>query len=290
LALLPGASAVVAQTKDLMEKDTSAIFGFTLDPLTRGLAFFWAMAFVLTSAQAQIYVSDEVTDTVKEYNATTGTQITSPFNTISSTDPVALAVSGNALYVDDQTGTIKEYNATTGALITSGFTTISSPYPVALALGASSIYVADDQTGTVKEYSTNGTPITNPFNTISGVLPFALALSSDGSELFVGDLNTNTVKEYSASTGIPVPTFSISSPNILSLAVLGNSLYVGDGSNDNVEEYYASLQGTHAAGSQVAGFSISVGSPALVPEPSSAVLLLCSAVPLLHLRRRGTAV
>jgi len=175
-----------------MERFSSPIVGVTL---ARGLALFMAVASIAPSAHAQIYVLDGNTNTVKEYSATTGTQITSPFNSISSANPQAIALSGNSLYVADvQTQSVKEYNATTGAQITLT-NPISSVDPVALAVSGNSLYVADQGTGTVKEYNaTTGALITSGFTTISSREPVALALGPNS--LYVGDAQNQTVTEY----------------------------------------------------------------------------------------------
>jgi DNA-binding beta-propeller fold protein YncE len=348
---LPGAAVVIAPTKDPMEKNTSPILGFTL---ARSLALLSAVAFMLKPAHAQIYVADQATETVKEYSASTGTQITGgSFTTIapgSGANLTAMALSGNSLYVaDTYNETVKAYNATTGGSnLVAGFATISeagngpdATGPTALAVSGSTLWVANDSSETVKSYSATagGSAVlsisspgalgvgpcalalsstalyvaNNSSNTVeeynpttgnqvggfsitlaNGDIPSSLALSSDGTELFVGILTNSSpygeVLEYSASSGgSPIGGFSIITPQPSSLAVVGSILYVGDSSNLDVKEYSAS-----SGGSPLNGFNISVDGPVglavVVPEPSSAVLLLCSAVPLLLLRRRRTAV
>jgi hypothetical protein len=90
------------------------------------IAAFWANP---RSARAQLYVIQDASPTtqeessVSEYNTTTGAAINANF--IKLNEPVALAVSGNDMFVVNlvggSSGVVSEYNATTGATINATF-------------------------------------------------------------------------------------------------------------------------------------------------------------------------
>ena len=80
-----------------------------------------AFCFSSLAARAQsLYVANENTNTVTEFNAATGKTV--PTFQPATDNPYGLALSGSSLYVSNYLdGTVNEYNATTGATI-AGFT------------------------------------------------------------------------------------------------------------------------------------------------------------------------
>src|ERR1700722_15177603 len=79
------------------------------------VAALWAMP---RSAHTQLYVSQVLASAVGEYNATGGAINTSFILLPPGDDPVAIALSGNTLFVSNfGEGTVGAYNATTGAPI-----------------------------------------------------------------------------------------------------------------------------------------------------------------------------
>jgi hypothetical protein len=109
-------------------KNMKTIVGSNARPLCRALLYtlflcisaFWAMP---RSARAQIYVSEFGTNTVGEYDATTGAAINTNFIT-GVINPEGLLLSGNTLFVSSSIsggGSVGTYNATTGAVINATF-------------------------------------------------------------------------------------------------------------------------------------------------------------------------
>jgi hypothetical protein len=95
--------------------------------------------------------SPKPSGTIGVYNATTGAAINASFVTGLS-EPGALAVSGNALFVANfKTQTVGKYDATTGAAINASFLTgLNSP--IALAVSGNNLLVANSENGTAGEY------------------------------------------------------------------------------------------------------------------------------------------
>jgi len=135
------------------------------------IAGLWAMP---TSAHAQLYVSQVGNGTVGDYNVTTGAAISSSF-IIGLSDPDALALSGNTLFVATQSGggvgTVGAYDATTGAAINASFITAGNFFPSGLAVSGNNLFVSDaTSNGTIGEYNaTTGATISASFTMPAGV-------------------------------------------------------------------------------------------------------------------------
>jgi len=205
------------------------------------IAAIWAMP---GNARAQLYVnqdanpsSEVVASGVGEYNATTGAAINANF--ISGlNEPVALAVSGNTLFVADivgAAGTIGAYNANTGAVINANF--ISGLDPGGIAVSGNTLFVSS-VAGTVGEYNaTTGAAINANF--ITGLSePGGLAVSGNG--LFVASFSAKTVGKYDATTGAAINANFITGLNSpIGLAVSGNTLFVANSQSSAVSAYNA---------------------------------------------------
>ena len=166
----------------------------------------------LAVAGNSLYISN--TNTVAEYNATTGAAMNLAF--ISLRTPEGLAVSGNNLYVLYVTGTstvgttrpasyVSEYNATTGALINPTLVT-GLVQPKGLVISGNSLYVGSAFSKTVGEYNaTTGAPINASL--ITGLNP-PQGLAIWGSRLYVlylsGTLSGSFVGEFNAVTGAAI--------------------------------------------------------------------------------------
>jgi hypothetical protein len=121
-----------------------------------GLAASAALYAMPLTSRGQIFVTNANTNTIGEYNATTGATINSSFISSGLSSPVGIALSGGNLFVTNiGNNTIGEYNATTGATINSSFISsglngpigivVSSPVPepastMLLLLGMTAIF------------------------------------------------------------------------------------------------------------------------------------------------------
>ncbi|HEY3902028.1 MAG TPA: PQQ-binding-like beta-propeller repeat protein [Chthoniobacter sp.] len=238
-----------------------------------------------------LYVGDLDNATVKAYNASSGT-LYSNFATISGYVPEGLVLSkdGSTLYLAEGTGNapftgagVIAYNALTGAQL-STFAMISTPYPYALAVSSNGadLYVGDYHNGTVKEYNASTGALIPSFS-LSVPNVSGLAISANGQDIFVTD--ANTVTEYSLSTGDQVAfTLSPAPGSPASIATFGNALYVGDQNLEDVVEY-SQATGVEVSTSTFDITSVNATALAVIPEPSS-VLLLLGAGAMLGLRRR----
>ncbi len=81
-----------------------------------------------------LFVTNFFSNTIGEYNATTGATINANFIT-GLNGPIGLALSGNNLFVACQfSNTVGEYNATTGAVVNANFITgLSDPCALVVA-------------------------------------------------------------------------------------------------------------------------------------------------------------
>jgi hypothetical protein len=205
-----------------------------------GIAALWAMP---RSAHAQIYVSQYLSGTVGEYDATTGAVINASLVTGVS-EPEGLVLSGNTLFVSSgeaNGGSVGTYNATTGAPINPNFITSGVNGPAGLALSGNTLFVSNEFGDNISTYdATTGATIAAPF--ITGLAyPYALALS--GNNLYVSQdySATNWVGEYNASTGatINAQLFTTNPAGAYGLALSGNDLFVAGYQNGTVGEYDA---------------------------------------------------
>jgi hypothetical protein len=152
------------------------------------------------NSAAMLYVA-QANNTVGKYNATTGAVINAYFITGLNDAPMALAVSGNNLFVASGgygTGTVAEYDATTGAAINANFITgLGSSF--GLAVSGNKLFVASWGNSMVGVYdATTGAAIHANF--ITG-LANAYGLALSGNKLFVANTNGAMVGEYDATTG-----------------------------------------------------------------------------------------
>jgi PKD domain len=223
------------------------IVGSNARPLCRALFYtlylsifaFWAMP---RSARAQIYVSEFGTNTVGEYDATTGAAINANFIT-GVINPEGLLLSGNTLFVSSSIsggGSVGTYNATTGAVINATFITSGVNTAGGLAISGNTVFITNNGDEISTYNATTGAPIDTSF--ISGLFyPFGLAIS--GNNLYVSqDYSANNwVGEYNSATGAVInPQLFLTNPDgAYGVALSGNHLFVAGYQQGTVSEYDA---------------------------------------------------
>jgi WD40 repeat protein len=175
-------------------------------------------------ADAQLYVSQESSGIVSEYNLTTGKLINANFIT-GLTQPNALVLSGDDLLVANAGGSVGKYNATTGAAISQSFITGTNFVPVGLALSGNDLFVASSGSGTIGKYNVHtGKAIRASF--ITGVpTGGTLGLGVLGSGLYMGITSQSQVAKYVAATGKRIGAVSVTSA--YGLAFLPGIVLVG---------------------------------------------------------------
>lgn len=241
-----------------------------------------------------LFVANQYTSSVGEYDATTGIAISANFIPGLS-DPGEIALSGSTLFVVYGNNAVGEYNAVTGHAINSDLVYGLSDglnNPAGLLLVGNILYVTNDAntfsgTGYVSEYNVlTDTLLSQNFITnLSN--PQGLALS--GTNLLVANEGSNTIGEYNAATGNTENSSYIQSgvDQPFGLLDLGNNLLVANGGSNIVTEYDATT-GAETNPSFIAGVSQPV-SLAVVPEPSiSCVWIGFALLALVCFRRRRT--
>src|SRR6266496_2660730 len=111
-------------------------------------------------AHGQIFVTNEASGTVGEYDAATGATINSAL--VSGLNaPAGIAVSGGNLWVVQPfAGTIGEYNATTGATVNASLVSGLVGNSYFMALSGGNLFVTSYNEGTIGEYdATTGSTI-----------------------------------------------------------------------------------------------------------------------------------
>jgi len=129
---------------------------------------------------------------------TSGTAVNASFIT-GLGSPVALALSGNNLFVVDNSGnSIGVYNATTGAVINASFIT-GLQTPVGLAVIGNDLFVTNFGNNTLGEYdATTGAVINAAL--ITG-LGGPNGLAATGTDLYIANFSNNTVGDYTLLGG-----------------------------------------------------------------------------------------
>ncbi len=196
-----------------------------------------ATAITTSQAHAQLYVSDSVTNTVAEYDLSTGNPIASPLiNNLSN--PMGLSVEGNTLYVvNNGVNTIARYNATTGAGIGSNpFISTGLNKPVDIYDSGSSLYVTNFAGGNITVYNPLTGALTGTIGSSLGNLNY---LAASGNDLYAS--NGNAVYEFNTTTNTQVGSGPLLSnlTNAKGIAINGNDLYVADTNLGTITVYNA---------------------------------------------------
>jgi RHS repeat-associated protein len=209
-------------------------------------AFLFAWILLPGSACAQLYVAQDGSVSVGEYNATSGAVINANYITISMgiSYPTALALTGNTLFVANAgANTVGEYdvsNPKMGVAINADFISAGLSWPIGLAISGTNLYVANGNgNASIGEYNTSTAAVINS-NFIPAPLdlgsPSALAVSSDGSTLFVAHYQQfnnpknpglGSVSAYDAKSGALINgNLIIGLKGPAALEVSGDTLYV----------------------------------------------------------------
>ncbi len=156
---------------------------------------------------SDLFVSDELTGSIGEYTtagATVNAAIISGLSSVSSVQPLSIAVAGNDIYVltsafnsqNQIIGTVAEY--TTGGVIVnqSLITGFSADQPEGLALSDGALYLVNHDAGTVAEYTASG-QLVNP-SLISG-LAGPVGISIFNSDIYVMNSVSGNVGEYTTA-------------------------------------------------------------------------------------------
>ena len=164
----------------------------------------WAMRGI---AHGQIYVTNNASGTIGEYDAVTGAPINAALVS-GLRGPFGIAVSGGHIYVTLNTGggPVAEYDATTGAVINASLVSQPGSGALALAVSGNNLYVlGQGPPAIIGLYdATTGAPIQMPFIMLPAALGgYNLAISDD--KLYVVrdgfDDPNGPVAIYEATTG-----------------------------------------------------------------------------------------
>jgi WD40 repeat protein len=198
-------------------------------------------------ASAQLYVSQYGTGVVSEYDVNTGKVINANFIT-GLTEPWALLLSGDDLFVANGAGYVGKYDAKTGAAISQSFITGESGfYPTGLALSGGDLFVADSDHEVVGKYDAKtGATINASFLTFVGGGVGNMGLGALGDHLFLAlDTSLNGLAEYNAGTGQLIHAADVLAD--YGLAFLSEKLFVVNASSQAIDVYDAkTLKVIHA--------------------------------------------
>src|SRR6266576_3099159 len=124
-----------------------------------------ALCLTPVTGDAQIFVTNAFSNTIGEYNATTGAPINSSFISSGLNNSFNIAFSGGTLFVTNNgNNTVGEYNATTGAPINSSFISSGLDQPRGIVLSGGNLFVTNGGNDTVGEYNaTTGATINSSF-------------------------------------------------------------------------------------------------------------------------------
>jgi hypothetical protein len=226
-----------------------------------------------------IFVAGYFNDSINEYT-TAGAPVGSGTLVTGLGRPSGIALSGSDIFVANNFGSIGEYT-TSGSTVNAALVP-GLDNPDGIAISGTDIFVTFPMNirSSIAEYTTSGSLVNSNLTGQSG--PGGIAVS--GSDIFVTFAATNTIGEYTLA-GAPVGTGTLVSSGLndpLGIAVSGSDIFVANYGSNTVGEYTTS-------GSMVNADLISVGSPdaiAIIPEPSSWVLLAIGEAGLLIFTRR----
>jgi hypothetical protein len=153
-----------------------------------------------------------------------------------TSQPNALRLSGDTLFVANEFGAVGKYDAKTGAAISPSFITGTNFFPSGLVLSGDNLFVANGEEGMVGKYDgKTGKAINVDF--VPGLTVSLIGLGSLGDSLFVADQTNNAVGEYNAKTGKLTEVLGVVSP--YGIAFFGDKLFVGSTSSGTIGAYNA---------------------------------------------------
>ena len=241
-------------------------------------------------AGGDLFVVDNTSGVISQYNASTGASINSNFvvsgqNGAVLSSSYGLAVSGNDLFVANLgNSTIGEYNLSTGATVNSSFITTNIDEPAGLLVANGNLYVANYGTGAITAYNaTTGLQVpTFSATTPDGSL---FGLATDGTTLYATNQGSN-VNEFNLLTGTSTSSIGTSGRFTTGLAISGNNLFVDVGNKiDTIDLSNDSILGSFAVSTLNTTLGTSfVTYAASVPEPSTWAMFVVGGLGFLALR------
>ncbi|MGA2736652.1 MAG: SBBP repeat-containing protein [Bryobacteraceae bacterium] len=191
---------------------------------------------VAVDSSGNIYIADQGTGAIYEWNATMQQVTTLIASGVLSGTGVAVDGSGNVYFFQADLG-LYEWIASTQQVTLLAGSGLSAP--TGLAVDAYGDVYMGDSGGAVNEWSASTQQVTTLFSVGSAV---GLAVDASGNVYTVGG---GAVNEWSASTQQVTPLVSAGLNNPSGVAVDGSgNVYIADSGNNAVEEWSASTQQT----------------------------------------------
>ncbi len=270
-------TAIVANTTTISTSTGTSTANVTpapagVDPVAMAMAASGQWLFVANrlSNTISVYAVDRSTGALTE-QAGDAPAHSSPYATLAG--PVALAVSGNTLFVaNNGAGMVSAFtfDQSTGVLTASGTPVAAGTSPTALDADPSGhfLYVADAGANAVLGFTIGVnqlTPMAAPFPTDVG--PDALRVDGSGKFVYVANASAGNVSAYSIATGGGLsavtgsPFAAGTAPSALSIESSGKFLFVANRGSNNISAFF--IDASSGALTAVTGspFAANVGSP-----------------------------
>ena len=285
-AILPFIAVIAieksADAQSILLASTSALAEYSLsgqliaNPLLTG-PLLMGGPFGIAELGGDVFISNG--STVSEY--TTAGVLVNPALITGLSQAFFLTTHEGNLYLADQgTGIIGEYT-TAGVPINADLMTV--PVPTGITFAGNDIYVSLWGTGAIGEYTDTGAPVNPSLITLHA---YPLGITAFEGNLYVASFGSTAVAEYNLS-GQPVNTSFITDAEIPlfidpdTIAFANGNLYLY--TSKGVSEYTAS--GTLINAALIPGPAANIQF-AIVPEPSSVVLLALGGVAVTFAARR----
>ena len=233
-----GTLTIAGQTLTVTQAGSNYVAANPVTPLaSEGL--FPPDGLVAVDGVGNVFITDQYTGILQEWNATTQTVITLVSSGLNEPEGVAVDGAGNVYFADTGNNAIDEWNATTQTVTTLVSSGLRTPFGVAVD-GAGNVYFSDSGNNAIDEWNATTQTVTTLVSGLND--PTGVAVDVAGNVYF-SDTGNNAIDEWNATTQTVITLVSsgLDMPVGVAVDAAGN-VYIADTDNNAIKEWNATTQ------------------------------------------------